>query len=558
MILVYVHCHEMPLGKKLKSVPNHQFNAYTEHHQPIELPIRGSFPPYVHGKLMRTGPGAYTFPRTNPTDGDFTVDHWFDGITHIHKFDIQPQPNSTTRVTYQSRRHADKSLEHARRTGDFHEFTFGQKRDPCDSFFKKLKGVWRPAVAADDPAVVNVGVAFQKPIHATARDGLRDPEHPILTATSDQSKTVDFDLETLEPYGVTDQSRLHPDLDGPLSAAHPCTDPETGDIYNYNLKFGPWPSYRLFRINASTGTTDILATIIGLDAAYLHSQFLTPNFHILCVWPARFALGGAKVLWDRNLLDAIDAFDPNARTTWVVVDRRHGAGVVATFHSHAMFCFHTVNAFEYDCGGGKVDLHCELVEHPNLDVLHKLYYSNLTSAHSKPGTLRVGENVALQRYKLRDVPVPTVTTKHWAGGPPSQNVAKRAAGTAEVESSIQASATPELPTYNPAYSLREHRYVYGIADRGLSTFVDGLFKTDTVSGERLIWSTQGHTPGEAIFVADPEGSREGDGVLLSVVLDGAQGTSYLLCLDARDMQEVGRAEVPCAVGLGFHGCFLGD
>jgi len=63
----------------------------------------------------------------------------------------------------------------------------------------------------------------------------------------------------------------------------------------------------------------------------------------------------------------------------------------------------------------------------------------------------------------------------------------------------------------------------------------------------------GHTPGEPIFVAGVEDEGEDGGVVLSVVLDGVKGTSYLLCLSARNMVELGRAEVLVAVGLGFHG-----
>lgn len=68
--------------------------------------------------------------------------------------------------------------------------------------------------------------------------------------------------------------------------------------------------------------------------------------------------------------------------------------------------------------------------------------------------------------------------------------------------------------------------------------------------------TDKHTPGEAIFVPDPDRNEEDGGFLLSVILDGEKGTSYLLCLDAENMQEVGRAEVGVAVGFGFHGCHV--
>jgi torulene dioxygenase len=46
---------------------------------------------------------------------------------------------------------------------------------------------------------------------------------------------------------------------------------------------------------------------------------------------------------------------------------------------------------------------------------------------------------------------------------------------------------------------------------------------------------------------------EDDGVLLSVVLDGFKETSYLLCLDARTMKELERAECDGAVGIGTYG-----
>jgi torulene dioxygenase len=124
--------------------------------------------------------------------------------------------------------------------------------------------------------------------------------------------------------------------------------------------------------------------------------------------------------------------------------------------------------------------------------------------------------------------------------------------------SIKAPHAGELPTINPSYICRKHRYVYAISNRGLSTVADALCKTDTQTGDVVFWSGPlGHTPGEAIFIPKPvlegEELEEDDGVLLSVVLDGAAKKSYLLCLDAKNMTELGRAECEFAVSLGFHG-----
>ena len=44
-----------------------------------------------------------------------------------------------------------------------------------------------------------------------------------------------------------------------------------------------------------------------------------------------------------------------------------------------------------------------------------------------------------------------------------------------------------------------------------------------------------------------------DGVVLSVVLDAAQGRSFLLVLDAASLGEIARAYVPHPILFGYHG-----
>lgn len=116
----------------------------------------------------------------------------------------------------------------------------------------------------------------------------------------------------------------------------------------------------------------------------------------------------------------------------------------------------------------------------------------------------------------------------------------------------------ELPTINPTYLTRRHRYTYGCADRLKSSFMDGIAKFDNTTRKSTFWECEGHTPGEPIFIADPKGMAEDDGVLLSVVLDGFVERSYLLVLSAKDLTELGRAEVPGSIAFGFHGAFKGE
>lgn len=321
-----------------------------------------------------------------------------------------------------------------------------------------------------------------------------------------------------------------------MSCAHAAYDPVTGDLYNFNLEFGRSAKYRIFRTSAKTGKTEIIATIgSGVKPAYIHSFFLSGDFVILCIWPLYFTGYGASVLWERNVIDALK-FNPQAETKWLVIDREGDRGHVATFTSPAFFSFHTVNAFQEDRDGA-VDIICDIIQFPNDSILRSLYFENiLSTGEGKPP--HDGNIPSLVRYKLSGVPTEGI---------------KKYVEAAEVITKIDAAG--ELPTINPMYATKRQRYAYGIVDRGNSSFVDGLAKTDLETGEITYWGKepQPHTPGEAIFIPDGTDEAEDAGFLLSVVLDGESGRSYLVCLSARDMTEIARAEAQHAIALGLHG-----
>jgi torulene dioxygenase len=480
------------------------------------------------------------------------------------------------KVRYNSRLACDRLLEDLQKRGSWKGYSFGQKRDPCTSFFGKVMTSFTATVIENpkkggsiDPSSENVSVTLSVNMpglpttaesYSKAQSGksLNKPETPrhassiqSLYSKTDSSVLKQLDPETLEPIGLAKQSILHPSLKGPLSSAHPKTDPITGDLYNYNLDLvGRYVTYRVFGVSASTGKTEILATISGpgIAAAYLHSLFLTPDYVVLCIWSAHFAMNGISIVWNTNILDSIAPFSPSNTTKWLVIDRHHGRGLVAEFESPAMFSFHTTNAWQDEKG----DVICELVEYENLDILHKFYYEAIKSSSPAATTWAnkklPGCQAHMKRYRLSASHIKAETLNR-----------AKAKGPLPQAEQIMCIPRGELASINPNYLFKPHRYVYSIVDRGLSTFFDGIAKTDTETEQMIYWDNEiGHTPGEPVFVANPEGKSEDDGVLLSVVLNGVTGTSYLLCLDARDLKELGRAEVGVAVGFGFHGAYVGD
>ncbi|KAI0791914.1 carotenoid oxygenase [Abortiporus biennis] len=548
--------HGVSTQKHLNDWPNSAgFDVMYEQKVPVELQVKGNIPAYVSGILYRTGPQGYDVTRSN---GEvFTAEHWFDGFSQIHRFELVSPSSSDKyirRVLYNSRYISDPLIAHIKEKGRIGFIAFAQKRDPCESLFRKVMSVFIPPRM--DADVNNVGVtvsinhpglqtgSVDKDTTGTTKGGIR-----TLHTATDATTYAKVDPETLEFGGILSQQSIHPDLVGPLSAAHPQNDPTTGDLYNYNLAFGASGStYRVFHSSASTGTTEILATIKDAPGTYIHSFIMTENYIVLILWSGQYAWGGLKTLWKQNLLEALKKFDPSYKPKWYVIDRKHGKGVVAKYESEAFFCFHTCNSWEETTktqdGKEKTDIIVNLMAYENMDILEKAFICNLKSTGEGAPEWTIDKRPAarpnLRRFRLSDVT--SASSK-----PVTRQVLQ--------EFTVPKAQSGDLPTYNPKFKFKPSRYLYYLSDRGLSSFLDGIVKYDMETHEAKIWEKKGHNPGEAIFVPDPDGVEEDDGMLLSVICDGFEGKSYLLVLDAKTLTEVGRAEMETVVGFGFHGAF---
>lgn len=468
------------------------------------------------------------------------------------------------RVQYSSRYQAEDYVESIRKTGRLPSLSFGQRQDPCVGIFGKIMSVFRNVEPEPAPTSANVCVTVHADLPGFTlnsrkeRSGHRGNE--ALYLATDASLIQKIAPETLEPIGLARQRSLHPLLKGPLSSAHAQRDPETGDMFNFNLDMGHCATYRVFRTNAADGTTDILATISAFDLkpAYIHSFFLSPSFVILCIPSSHLGFMGISVPWKGNIVDAIEPFSPSRTCKWFVVDRRGNRGVVGTSESPAGFFFHSINSFEeQDDSTGDINIFCDVIEYPSTHVIRALEMDVLLNSKGKEDIHVTNQQrirnclPRLARYRLR-----VVANK------------RREAPRANLEKvfEIKAPHAGELPTINPSYATRKHRYVYSLATHGYSTMHDIIVKTDLLTRHTMSWrGPAGHTPGEAIFVPRPKQLGDGgveaeededDGVLLSVVLDGFGKTSYLVCLDAKTMKELGRAVCDWAIGHGFHGLHL--
>jgi carotenoid cleavage dioxygenase-like enzyme len=371
--------------------------------------------------------------------------------------------------------------------------------DPCRSIFKRAATMFRPRPT--DNCNVNL-----------ARLG---DEYVAMTETP---LPVAFDPETLEALGVA----FRPP--GVHATAHPHHDPERDELVAYATHFGPRSEYRVYAQESRSRQRPIAALPVS-EPSYMHSFALTERYAVLVAFPLvvnplRLGLAGRPFIENYR-------WKPE-RGTKVLVFERDGGGLRGTYEAAPRFSFHHVNAFER---GGELVL--DLVAYDDATIVDALYLERLRTEPPPEGA-----EGRLLRYR----------------------VALERGTVAEEELS---EATMELPRIDYRQrNGRPYRYLYGAGTHRDGSgepadFIDQLVKVDVESGEASTWWEPGSYPGEPVFVPSPRPDRgEDDGVLLSVVLDSRNASSYLLVLDAATMGEVGRARVPHHIPFGFHGQYF--
>jgi carotenoid cleavage dioxygenase-like enzyme len=420
--------------------------------------------------------------------------HWFDGLAMLHRFGFH-----AGRISYANKYLHSPQYRHVQNKGRIGYGEFAT--DPCRSIFKRLTSAFSPERSFGSNASVSV--------HKLAGRFVALTETPL---------PVEFDPETLETVGVVE---YEDDVEGIGTSPHPHADPKSGDALNTITHFSRQSAYKVFRIpaKASAPRRKVIAEIPTTEPAYMHSFGLTQRHVVLAEYP--LVVNPLKMLLTGKPYAENLQWKPERPTRFHVVDRESGA-LVGSWETEAFFAFHHVNAFQK---GGEVFV--DLLAYPDDTVIQDHYMDAL---HSKKGPAAAAE---LRRYRLKP------------GGAASHKTI--------IDEPL------ELPRINyEANNGRDYSYVYGIGqDRDAKSWPDRLLKVDVRDGSAETWREDDCYPGEPVFVPSPGSQSEDSGVILSVVLDAAAGTSFLLVLDAGSFAETARARVPHHIPFGFHGQHFG-
>lgn len=398
-------------------------------------------------------------------------------------------------VSYANRFLHSEAFDRAGREGRIAMSEFAT--DPCRSIFGRIMSIFSPDLT--DNASVNIARLAGRYVSMT--------ETPM---------PVEFDPATLETLGHLDYAR---EVDGDVTTAHPHYDRGREREFNYMAKFGRKSDYQIVATDTQTLEREVIAKMQVDRPAYMHSFGMTENYIVLSEWP--LIVNPLELLArDKPFIENY-RWKPERGVRFQVIDKQDGE-VVGEHFAEARFGFHHVNAFE-----DGDDLQVDIITYPNSSIIDELYLDRL---RHKPPTNAVGH---IERFRLRE------------GNP-----------MADVETLCDTGI--ELPRINLARSaMKPYGCAWGVGTGDPNDWIDQIVRIDIETGEADTWREDGCYPGEPVFVPSPRAMSEDDGVLLSVVLDADAERSFLLVLDAHDLEEKARARVPHHIPFGFHGQFFG-
>jgi beta,beta-carotene 9',10'-dioxygenase len=339
-------------------------------------------------------------------------------------------------------------------------------------------------------------------------------DHHFLALTESPG-IVEFDPLTLNTLGMY---QFHDDISAHMTTAHPHLDTHTRQLINFTIQFGKTIYYHIHTIDPVTARRQMIGSVETDRPGYMHSFAITDRYIVLLEFP--LIIQPMLLMTGNGFTDSL-AWKPEQGLRFLIVSKSDGK-LQRVVESDAGFGFHVINAFEQG-----EDINLDVCMSDDASSVSNLFIDQLTSDSS------TDSHPQFKRYVLK-------------------------ANRPFAEEHVLSKESIELPSIHyQRYNGKEYRYAYGVSTSPLrpEKMDNQLVKVDTRTMDSMIWSQEDCYPGEPVFVAAPGGSNEDDGVLLSVVLHGLQGRSFLLVLDAQTMDEIARAEVPHHIPFGFHGIF---
>jgi len=270
------------------------------------LPIQGQIPDWLHGTLLRNGPGTFQV-------GQQQYRHWFDGLAMLHKFSF-----AGGRVSYANKYLESRAYDEAMASNRIAYSEFAT--DPCRSLFQRVSSVFTPKVT--DSAKVSIAKIADR-----------------FMALAETPIQVEFDPETLKSVGVFNYEEQ---LNGQMTTVHPHFDYARNEVFNVVTRYHRISHYNTYKMINGDAPVKI-SSVPSSKPSYMHSFGMSENYIILTEFPL-VVNPISLLLWLKPYIENFK-WEPERGTPFWVINR-HSGEVVGRYDADPFFAFHHINAFE--------------------------------------------------------------------------------------------------------------------------------------------------------------------------------------------------------------------
>ncbi|KAI7888680.1 carotenoid oxygenase [Mucor mucedo] len=544
----------------------------------VDLEVVGQLPDWLVSEHYTVGPGVYDVRYSRKIEIDnvlqsatstFTLGHWFDALPLINRLDINGERNTVTyRHHLPNRRLNEKIRDHHGYAPSFPAGLF--KTNPNQTMLIKfLNNGKKPK-----PDRVPCGQRI-----STYIPGIEG--RLFCQDFANHVQTLDpFDLS---PSGLQTWDEINPEFKGYSSCPNGQYDSLTEEYINFTMEIGyKSTKYHFFSITDGEPKGRKIATIWNAPTGWVNNFAITPNYIIMVIHPMLANSGAVRFAWSESILDSF-YFEKSEPTLFYVISRKDN-DVVACYRSEASLSLNQVNAYEDVHGSIVIDMAC----YDDDRILSQLATESLRNPKEmgklQPAQIRryiLGnpQREAHDVYVANNSFIPSAVSitsrigSVWNYVTGSSYAPENATGSSGwhawmpiVTFEQLAEATLELPQINPNYKMQQHAFVYGLGFHQGSheegKIWDSIIKIDVNSKSVVAsWHEENCYPSEAQFVPKPikageDKTAEDAGVLISIVLDSARSTSFVLVLNAQDLEVMARVELNKLIPISFaHGTY---
>jgi beta,beta-carotene 9',10'-dioxygenase len=334
-----------------------------------------------------------------------------------------------------------------------------------------------------------------------------------LEALGDTPQSILIDSTTLATIRTRRWAHLNRCC---ASSPHPVFDRLTGERFDLSL-CNRDPAGYVITITSPEGTTRRLCALPSSRLGYMHSFAVTPQWVVLVEGPFTAyprSLNSSRRPYLRNYV-----WDAGRGSRILVVDRRTGA-LKTTLSTRPLFALHHINAWD---DGDRIVV--DLAAYADPSILDSLAFDHGgVPAGDFPAPLATRLVIDLEHLRVLCSPLKC---------PPG-----------------------EFCSVDPRFSMCSHTILFAAGPTRTGEPIDRLWRSDLTTGRFTEWSSDNCFPGAPVFVPAAADSPEGEGWLLTIVLDVLAKRSFVLILDAATMTEQARAWLPCALPFGLHALFV--